>query len=180
MIGVSDRAAGTKLGLVEAVEGRSVTVPATDVALRLEPFDAAGRMLRVAVSGRGRGGAAALSTQEGAQATADLGDLRLTLVAWRRDAKDVRSRLACIAAGAPPRTGWISPRERLACGGVSFALTAWGNDPDGRPFVGIQAVRDPAAPLFWGGCAEFALTLVSFLGLRARGPGGSGARSRTP
>jgi hypothetical protein len=49
---------------------------------------------------------------------------------------------------------------------VGFAMTAWGEDADGRPYVGIQAVRDPAAPLFWGGCLGLTVSLALFLPVR--------------
>lgn len=75
----------------------------------------------------------------------------------------VEALVSCAAAGRPTRSAWISPQERLACGGVHFALTAWGTDAAGRPFVGLQAVREPTAPLFWGGCIALTLLLPLFL-----------------
>jgi len=42
MIGVSDPAAGKRIGLVEAVEGRTVAVPGADLTLRLEAADPTG------------------------------------------------------------------------------------------------------------------------------------------
>jgi hypothetical protein len=168
MIGVSDAGAGTRIGLVEAVEGRSVAVPGADLTLRLEGADPAGRILRLSASGGGRADTVELQTAEGGNATHDIGALRLTLVAWRRDVRGVRSRIACSGGGIPRQVGWISPRERVTCRGVGFAMTAWGEDTDGRPYVGIQAVRDPAAPLFWGGCLAFTASLALFLPLRLR------------
>ena len=168
LIGVSDSAAGAKIGLVEAVEGRTVAVPGADLSLRLEAADSAGGLLRLIAKGGGRTDAVELETVEGGKASADVGPFRLTLVAWRRDIKGVRGRIACSGDGLPRQVGWISPRERVTCGGVGFAMTAWGEDSDGRPYVGIQAVRDPAAPLFWAGCIAFVISLTLLIAIGRR------------
>jgi hypothetical protein len=180
MIGLSDPATGAKIGLVEAVEGRTVAAPGANLSLRLEGFSPSGRVLRLAASGRGRTGTVDLEAAEGGKGSADFGALRLTLVAWKRELKGVRSLIACVGGGRAPQVGWISPQERLTCRGVSFAMTAWGTDPDGFPYVGIQAVRDPAAPLFWGGCIGFVVFLALFVTVRARESGDRAARSRRP
>jgi len=46
-------------------------------------------------------------------------------------------------------------------------MTAWGEDSDGRPYVGIQAVRD-RLPALLGGAIAFAVFLALFIAIRVR------------
>lgn len=162
-IGVSDRASGRKIDLLEIREGRPVELPGGGLVLTVEEPDKVANTLRLRTMSDGRTGMVELDLAAGGKAsTADVGTFRLTLVAWKRELKGVRSRIACRENGSLVREGWISPQGRLTCRGVSFAQTAYGVDEVGKSFVGIQAVREPVAPLFWGGCIVFALALPLF------------------
>lgn len=163
LIGVSDRASSRKIELLELREGRPVELTGGGLVIAVDKLDASGKLLRLRATTDGRTDTAELQLTPGATGSyADVGSLRLALVAWKRELKGVRSRVACHENGALTREGWISPQGRLACRGVNFAQTAYGVDEAGKPFVGIQAVREPAAPLFWGGCIVFTLALPLF------------------
>lgn len=162
-IGVSDRASGRKIDLLELRAGKPAELPGGGLELTLEEPDEAANLLRLRTTADGRNGTTEWEMAAGGESlVADVESFSLTLVAWKREIKGVRSRVACRANGVPIQEGWISPQGKLTCRGVSFAQTAYGADEYGKPFVGVQAVREPAAPLFWGGCIVFALALPLF------------------
>lgn len=158
-IGVRRAATGEKVDVLEVAEGGESHLPGEELRLRVASYDSAAGVIRFGVSADGTEREIALATRSGDAATARAGGYDLTLVAYRADLKDVRARVAVLEAGVPVSAGWLTSSSRLLHRGSSLFLTAWGADPEGKRYCGIQVVRDPGAPFFWVGCVLLALAI---------------------
>lgn len=165
-VGISD-AAGNKIGLLDLTEGRATELPGGSVRLSLLAYDDEAGIVRLAVEREGRREDAILGVREGSPAVS-LGEFSVTPVAWRRELKKVRARVAVLAEGGEVKQGWLTTNGRVAFRGTSVFMTGWGRDDFGSLYVGIQVARDPAAPLFWAGCIFFSLSSTMFFLLRRR------------
>lgn len=166
-VGVRAAGTGEKIGLVEVTEGSDAAIPGGDARLSVLGYDDEAGRLRIGVTARG-------VTEELAFATAGepvilrSGPYDVSLVAYRADLRDVRASISLHAPGQTETGLRLGPNERIARRGLSLFLTAWGTDPDGRRFCGIQVVRDPGAPVFWAGCVLLAAAIPLHLLAKGR------------
>jgi cytochrome c biogenesis protein ResB len=175
-VGVSRAADGAKLALLEVREGAApALLPGGDLALSFQGLDDRRALLRFGVAGRGLPASVELGAAESGAKVAPAGPYTLTLVAYRRVLRGVRSRVAVVDGGRTVREVWIASNDPLSYRGASVSATGWGRDDAGREYVGIQVTRDPAAPLFWAGCVLFSLAAPLLLVARSRRRGGPAA-----
>lgn len=158
-------AGGGKAALLELAEGRPARLPDGSLEVSLLSFDAEAGTVRLAADRGGRREIGVLELREGSPAV-PLGGYVGTAVAYRRELKSVRARVAVLEGGREVKQEWLSTNGRLAHRGASVFLTGWGRDEFGNSYVGIQVSRDPAAPLFWTGCTLFGLSTLILSGLR--------------
>lgn len=162
---------GEKLPLLEVLEGEEARSPDGGLSMRVAGYDPAAGTLRLVVVGAGGAEEVLFRVREPVVAPARAGAYSVTLVAYRADLREVRARIALEESGARVQEGWLATNDRLRRRGTSLFLTAWGLDDAGRRFCGIQAVRDPGAPVFWMGCILLALTVPAHLLVKGRGAG---------
>jgi len=166
-VGIRD-AAGKKVALLEVGEGRAAEIPGATLKLSLFSYDAAAATVRIRAELDGRSEIATLVVREGSPPAPVGGGYTAALVAWRRELKNVRARVAVLDGEREVQQQWLSTNERLSFRGASVFLTGWGRDESGNLNVGIQVSRDPAAPLFWAGCILLSVASASFFLLRHR------------
>lgn len=166
MVGVRSAATGAKIALLEVVEGSETASPSGEVRLSLAGYDDITGMLRLKVSG---GGELTLDTAS-KNATARVGEFDLVLVAYRADVKSAEAVVSLREPGAGLAGRRLGTNDRIGYRGTSLFLTAWGFDPEGRRFCGIQVVRDPGAPVFWLGCIVLGLAIPLHLLVKGRRP----------
>lgn len=169
-VGLRRAATGEKIALVEVVEGGQTPTPAGDLRISIAGYDGEGGGLRLGLRGLGAPPELSFAT-DGTGAPARVGDYELTLVAYRADLKEVAARISLVEGGARVAGGWLDSRTRLKHRGLSIFFTAWGTDPEGRRYCGVQVVRDPGALLFWIGSTLFALATTAHVVLRVRRSG---------
>ena len=165
-VGIKD-AAGRKIALLDLAEGRPAELPGGAMRVSLLGYDAEAGSAQLAADSGGRRVLASLSVREGSPAV-PLGDYSAAPVAYRRELKGVRTRIAVLDGGREVKEEWLTTNDRLAYRETSVFQTGWGRDEFGNLYVGIQVSRDPAAPLFWAGCILFTLSSAMFLFLRQR------------
>jgi hypothetical protein len=165
-IGLRDAASGSRRGLVEIGLGERRTLPVSSYAVRLNGHDEENGFFLLEAGPPGHAEKIRLSSEKSGEVRQ--GDFLLSIVAWRADVKSVRVHVGFLENGKEIAGGWLSPNDRLEYRGRGFFLTAWGEDPFGNPFCGIQAVRDPGAPVFWTGCILFGLAVPLHLVLKGR------------
>jgi hypothetical protein len=168
-VGLRKAATGEKIALLEIVEGGEVATPLGDLRIGIAGYDPDGQRLRLSVVGR-EGRRELTFPTEGAAAAVKSGDYDLTLVAYRADIREIGATISLHEEGARVAGGWVDSRTRIAHRGLSLFLTAWGTDPEGRRYCGIQVVRDPGALFFWAGCTLFVLATTLHLVLKSRRP----------
>jgi hypothetical protein len=166
-VGVRDAASGEKVGLLEVLEGRAVSLPDGRLTLSVREVrqnpPAAVLLVRTAA-----GEAAVTLPLVAGGDPAPAGPFRLAAVAWRRDVKDVRGRVQILEGERVVREGWLEVNGALSHRGTSLFLTSWGADEFGNQFLGVQYRSDPTAPLFWAGALLLALALPPFVLARRR------------
>ena len=108
------------------------------------------------------------STGSKGPSTAVAGRYGLTLVAWRRDLREVLGRVAIRERGQDVLRDQLRVNGRMRHRGWNLYLTAWGRDEYGNDFAGIQMTRDPGAGFFWFGSVLFSVCLPVFFVLRHR------------
>lgn len=167
-LGLRRVATGERLGLVEVVEGAPAADLGGGLGLRIAGYDAAAGVIRFAVVAGGAERRVDLATKAGQAATVRVADYDLTLVAFRADLKEARARVSLSEGGAAVAGGWLSPQTKIRHRGLDIFLTAWGADPAGRRFCGIQVVRDPGAAVFWAGCILLALAVPGHFLVKGR------------
>lgn len=166
-IGVTRAADGEQVALLEVREaGPAARLPGGDLTLAFGRLDAERARITLVAAGRGLPEAVEFGAGESGAKVVPAGPWTLTLVAYQRPLKDVRSRVAVVEPGRPVREALLAANTPVLHRGTSVSQTGWGRDDSGREYVGIQVTRDPAAPLFWGGCALFALVGPLFLAVR--------------
>lgn len=172
-VGIRDRVTGDKLALVELREGRRAKVPGTGLELADGSFEPSTGIVSVTVRSPRGLERLGFPTRAGEEKEREVGDHRFALVAWRSEVKAARAEASILSGGVAVARGVLEPNGRLGYGGTSYYLTAWGTDRFGIPFCGIQAARDPGAPLFWAGCVLLVLaTPLHLLARRRRGTPG--------
>lgn len=168
-LGVRERATGKKLHQFEIAEGaagRAIT-PGSPVAVRVLSTD--GKTVQVAVgSAAGTEERVHLALSPGAGASAPFDTYELVVIAYRRDLRAVRGRVAILEGERVAREAWLEVNGGVSHRGTKFFLTSWGADQFGNQFLGIQYSRDPLAPVFWAGAGLLAALLPFFLALRRR------------
>lgn len=167
-IGVRRAATGEKLELLEVVEGKRTGNPGGDLGMQITGYDPVAGEIRFVVVSGGAEQQIPLKTKAGDAAAARAGDYDLSLVAFRADLKEVRAKISLLDAGTAVSVGWLAPNSRIRHRGLNLFLTAWGADPGGKRFCGIQVTRDRGAPLFWVGCVLLALAIPAHLYLKSR------------
>lgn len=139
--------------------GGAVTVPGTPYRVRVESFDPdSGDMTYFVEGPAGIAGPYSRGHEEGTP-------LRVRPTAFREP--ELR-RAEAVVSLRDPRGREITRQavavnEPLVHGGLRIYLTAWGRDPDGRPFTGFQVVRDPGQPIVWAGSVLLCAGLLALL-----------------
>lgn len=165
-VGVRAAASGEKLALLELGERAPARVPGHDLSLELTGFAEAPPRFRLAAARAGVVEEFELEKGAGGVTEVTRGPYVFTLVAFRHEIKAVRGLVRLLAGDRVVAEGWLGSNERLEHDGTSVFLTAWGTDEQGRPFIGLQFVRDPGSPVFWAGCVLLAATLPAYLFIR--------------
>lgn len=165
-IGVTDVATGQRLGLLTVREGADSPGLAGSLALRDVRLDAAASSLELIALQDGRQSAVRLSTEVQGPSSAIVGKYRLSLVAWRRDLREVLGRVAIREGGQVVLRDHLRVNGRMRHRGWNLYLTAWGRDDHGKDFAGIQVTRDPGAVIFWIGTVIFSVSLPVFFILK--------------
>jgi hypothetical protein len=178
-IGVRAAGTGEKVGLLEVTEGAETAIPGGDARVSVLGYDGEAGRLRVGVTARGVTDELTFGTA-GDQAVLRSGAYDLSLVAYRADLRDVHASISLHGPGGIESGLRLGPNDRIAHGGLSLFLTAWGTDPDGRRFCGVQVVRDPGAPVFWAGCVLLALAIPLHALARERGSKPGAGRTGGP
>jgi hypothetical protein len=175
-VGIRHAETGEKLALLQLSETRETSLPGGDLVLSLAGYDIEGKKVLLRAEAGGETGTLAMDLFEGGNASAAFGEYRLALVAWRRDLKNVRGRVAVLEEGREVKEEWLAVNGRIAHRGWSIFVTSWGEDRYRNPYIGAQITRDPGAPVFWTGATLLAICLPLFLWVRHGRPGR--ARSR--
>lgn len=157
-IGVRRADTGEKVALVEVVEGAALAVADGDLILSVDGYDPSGEVLRLGVSAGGATQVLAFATG-GASPAARVGAYELSLVAYRADLKSAHAVVSLYGPGSSVRGARLGPGDTIVHRGHRLFLTAWGTDPEGRRYCGIQVARDPGAPVFWAGCVLLVLAI---------------------
>jgi len=165
-IGVGDAATQRKLALVEVQEGVRTRIPDSESWIEVSGFDRTSGVMKLTAEAGGRRETLSLESRPGGVATDLFEPFSLTLVAFRQDLKTVRSLIALRDGEGSVKEQWLAPNARIGYKGTSMYQTAWGRDENGKPYVGIQFIRDPGAPFFWVGSVLFSLVLPVFLVIR--------------
>jgi hypothetical protein len=167
-LGVRDALSGRRVALLELTEGVPKPLSGSGLTLRVTGYDPASGAIGVEAEERAGRGQLYFGTRPGQETERVVGGQRLTLVAWRSDVRTVRARVAFIEGGRRVLEGWLDPNGPLRHRGTGFSLTGWGTDEFGAAYCGIQAVRDPGAPLFWAGCVLLVLAVPLHFAAKAR------------
>lgn len=168
-IGITDAATGQRLGLLTVREGAGVETLGGSLAFRNVRLDAESSALHLDARQDTGVTAVRFSTAVKGPSEAVVGKYRLTLVAWRRDVREVLSRVAIRERGQVVRREQLRVNDRIRHRGWNLYLTAWGRDEYGNDYAGIQVTRDPGAILFWCGSVLFSVCLPVFFVLRRGG-----------
>jgi len=145
--------------VAEARVGAAVPVPGSPYGVRVTRFDpATGDLTYRVVGPQGESGPFSRGQEEGAP-------LRVRPLAFRDP--EVRRAEAVVSLqdvrGTSLARQVIAVNQPLVRDGLRIYLTAWGNDPEGRPFAGFQVVRDPGQVLVWTGSLALSLGLLLIL-----------------
>lgn len=167
-IGVTDTGTGKRLDLATIREGANTEISGGSLALQFVRYDAAASLLELVALREGKPEMVRFSTGPKGPNTALAGRYGLTLVAWRRDLREVLGRVAIRERGREVRRDQLRVNGRLRHRGWNLYLTAWGRDDYGNDFAGIQVTRDPGAVYFWCGAVLFSVCLPLFFILRRR------------
>lgn len=167
-LGVRDRATGRQLQQFEMVEGASGRAIAADSPITARVISTDGTVVLLAVDTAGATERVQLSLSPGVGAAAAVGPYELVAIAYRRDLRTVRGRVAILEGERVVREAWLEVNGGVAHRGTHFFLTGWGADKYGNQFLGIQYSRDPLAPVFWAGAVVLTALLPLFLVLRHR------------
>ena len=167
-VGVTEIATERRLGLLTVREGAGAELPGGALALRELRYDAVAKSFAFAALQEEKPEILRLSTEPKGPSAATAGRYRLSLVAWRRDLREVVGRVALRERGQVVRQELLRVNGRVRHRGWNLYLTAWGRDEYGNDFAGIQATRDPGAVFFWIGTVVFSVCLLAFLTLRHR------------
>jgi len=165
---VRERATETKLDPFEIVEGTSGRAIAAGFPLAVRVLSTDGKTVLLAVASAIETESVQLSLSPGAGAAAAFGPYELTVIAYRRDLRTVRGRVAILEGERVAREAWLEVNGGVSHRGTHFFLTGWGADQYGNKFLGIQYSRDPSAPVFWAGAVLLTALLPLFLVLRHR------------
>lgn len=168
-IGIRDARTGAKLALLVVREGGEASLPHADLRLAVGAYPGAGQSVKARATSAGVTEEILLETVPGEGAVVRSGDYEIVLVAWRRDLRMVRGRVAVVDGGGEVKEAWLAVGGRIAHRGASVFLTAWGEDPFRNPYLGIQVSRDPGAPVFWAGAVLLAVTMPLYLLVRGTG-----------
>ena len=165
---VRERATGRKLHQFELVEGTAGQAAAADSPIAARVLSTDGTTVLLALGQAEAEERVRLSLSPGAGSTAAFGPYELAVLAYRRDLRTVRGRVALLEGERVAREAWLEVNGGVSYRGTKFFLTAWGADQYGNQYLGIQYSRDPLAPVFWAGAVLFAVLLPLFLLLRHR------------
>lgn len=166
-VGVRWANTGAKVGLVELREGESpVAVHGTSAALALLSLERKSGHIFLLIDVEGRQERVEFETRRGGKTVEAAGPFTLTLVAFRDILKTVRSLIVIAEGDQVVLEQWLEPNGSVEHRGMSIFQTAWGTDEFDNPYVGLQFVRDPGAPVFWAGCVALALLVPVYLTLR--------------
>ncbi len=157
-IGIRRAVSGEKVALLEVVEGTEVTSPGDILRLAIAGYDPGTGFLRLEVTTKSDRQVLVLDTA-GEEPAARSGEYDLVLVAYRADIRNINATISLQEPGSGARGKSLGTNDRIVYRGLSLFLTAWGTDPEGRKFCGIQVARDPGAPIFWAGCVFLALAI---------------------
>lgn len=165
-IGVTETASGKRVGLLTVREGGAAASLGNELTLGSVRFDEAASRIELEV--RQRGGAEVIRYElaPGKQAVVSAGSYGFTLLAWRRDLREVGSGVSIREQGQVVARGHLRVNERLSHRGWNIYLAGWGRDDYGSDYVGFQVTREPDASAFWAGSAIFCVCLPAFLLLR--------------
>lgn len=179
-IGISRRDTGESLLVAEVREGVEAFLPGPGLYLKLTDFRQREGVARLEIRERESAPVRiAMSIREDEGRVVEYESYRLTMLAYKSLPRLVRSLITIREEGVVVREGWLEANGRMLHRGLRFSMTAWGQDPGGRPFVGIQLVRNPGEALFWVGCILLGIALPARLVCR-RGPPGAGKPPFSP
>lgn len=165
-IGVTDIASEKRLGLLTALEGGRSEIDGGDLELEDLRYDPRSSTLEMVAIQQGKPVQVRFSTSQKGPTTAIAGRHRLTLVAWRRDLREVLAEVAIRESGQDVQRGLLKVNGMMRHRGWELYLTGWGRDEYGIDFAGIQVARKPGALFFWIGSALFSACLPLYLFLR--------------
>lgn len=171
-VGVRETATGQAVAFATLGAGRTALIPEAGLRLTVADGDPSQGWVTLSVASEAGQSDLRLATVAGEGSRARFGRHTLELLAWRRDLRAVRGRVAITEGGRELREGRLEVNGRLAHRGTSVYLTAWGRDEYGNAYLGVQASRDPGAPIFWTGAALLGLSAPLFLISRRRGRAG--------
>lgn len=165
-IGVTEKATGIPVELLTVRENAGAGSSDGSLLLQDMRYDAASSLFEmVAVQGQ-KADLIRFPKESGGPSNVDVGTYTLSLVAWRRDLREVRGQVAIRERGRIVQQDRLRVNGRMSFRGWNLYLTGWGRDEFGNEFVGIQVTRDPGAVLFWTGSVLFMVCLAAFLPLR--------------
>jgi len=168
-VGVRTAGGGAKVAVLEPREGGgAVALADGSLAVEIRGFVTEPAAVDLLVRAGDDQRQERLSLVAGESAPLAAGPYELTALAWRRDVRSVRGLVQFTEDGRPAGEGWLEVNGSLTHRGTSLFLTAWGEEPPGRPFLGVQYRRDRSAPLFWIGAVLLAVALPPFVALRRR------------
>lgn len=168
-IGVRDARSGESIAVLTIREGGEGALPGAGLRLSVGSSDPEGRWAKVRATAGEAMEEILLETVPGGATAGRFADFEIVMIAWRRELRTIRGRVAVIDGGTEVREAWLAVGGRIAHRGTSVFLTAWGEDEYRNPYLGVQVSRDPGAPLFWGGAVLLAAAMPLFLIVRRTG-----------
>ncbi len=167
-IGITEFATGKRLELLTVREGGKAQASDGSLALREMQYDITSATLEMVALQGGNAERVRFSTKPDAQSKVLVGEYGLTLVAWRRDLREVTARINIKENDRVVKQDLLRVNGSMRHRGWHLYLTGWGRDEFGNDYAGIQAARKPGAELFWIGSALFSLCLPAYFVLRRR------------
>jgi hypothetical protein len=165
-IGVTETANGRRVGLLTVREAGGFVSRGSELNVGNLRFDDEASLIELEVRQRGDSQRVRFELAPGKQAAVLAGRYGLTLVAWRRDLREVGSGISIREQGQIVARRLLRVNERLSHRGWNIYLTGWGRDDYGSDYVGLQVTREPGASAFWVGSALLGVCVPAFLLLR--------------
>jgi len=165
-IGVVETATARPVELITVKEGARTDLAGGSLAVQSLTYLESGSAIELVVLEGGRAARYQFSVVSQKQEKVYTGRYTLTLVAWRRDLREVVGKVAIRERGRTVLEEQLRVNGRMSYRGWNVFLTGWGRDEFGNDFAGIQMTREPGSILFWAGAVLFSVCLPAFVLLR--------------